>query len=1116
MTKNLDNSEIKTVYYNSNDNNSREHLLLPTDAVVIKEEEIIEDEEEYEGNGDFDESQMEGIGISKTQYVCAGCRKGFCYIGWLDRHKLSSPACRNAETIHESCSNDNESNVTTNYLSMSGGITIERQSNKTLEASKTDKTRPSLEGRLNELLGCPNKNCNFTTHWVQSLNKHVSSSCKFGGRDTGHDNSSSSAVSSSNKTLITCYSCNKPFKDIDEHMKTYHQMEHIYECKECALSFTSKYQFDAHISDHKQRMAKLVHKTNISSASKSVANNNNMNDKYNLMHEFEEVSDENDVIDGAQQQVWKCKCGKNYLSSRSYEIHCTSCEKALQTQYKLSPRKSPMLEQQEQKTSGSGSSGAKSSSIKSFRHFKREQIEAIHTIDFKCKYCTKELSSSYGLCNHLSRRPVCREWYYVNLPLELKKNNSSHLMEIDGRLAKRARYEMNSFDSSGEHSSSVNRPNIDESSTGSSLNRPRRASLIANSGFKSQSSDNSHQTPSMIRNPGIKHSISCKKCHKEFYGKNPKVALTNHLRGSTCNPSKTNLIHRQQSFQSRQFSSPVSFISNNSNANRSHGETRYYCKLCPRIEPKNRVSLGCHLTIYHGLPQVNVTTDEGDAYRCQTCDQVFVSKYFYNLHRHDCDLTSTYVGIISEDEHLSNVRKSNSQKIFQRHRTISNNSKTNAQNVFKPKLMRSESQDSQNSKTLKCTLCGRSGFGNLNAVKIHQKYQCVKRYENENNIKRLSNQSKLKPISFANSMRRQKHVGPGGKVYMSELAKLNDMAKSDSKLTMCDSCGRGPYNSYYYFLEHKRKFCIALKGRTGIENVSPLASIASKPINIRNVRNKAKKTVIASHEDMSPINDSFCLSPAIPRARKTMNFANASSPQVSLDSNPPQMDYTDFDNNEDAIDNASEIIKCSICFDDFDDILKFIRHRLSHITSDIMQNEAAEPLKCELCGAQVVHYQRIQQHLILHLQNVQIMKKRSLIEVTKKPHDWRHSHEESDDEEEETDDPVLHCPYCKSEYKSRIELADHMKKTCPFRYQCPNCNNTYSAKESYLEHKDECSKNTAISKRAPKTPSFKCRNCGLEFRIKQTLLWHEHACNKVYTADHSGRVEVSLKYLYSM
>jgi hypothetical protein len=367
LTKNLDNSEIKTVYYNSNDNNSREHLLLPTDAVVIKEEEIIEDEEEYEGNGDFDESQMEGIGISKTQYVCAGCRKGFCYIGWLDRHKLSSPACRNAETIHESCSNDNESNVTTNYLSMSGGITIERQSNKTLEASKTDKTRPSLEGRLNELLGCPNKNCNFTTHWVQSLNKHVSSSCKFGGRDTGHDNSSSSAVSSSNKTLITCYSCNKPFKDIDEHMKTYHQMEHIYECKECALSFTSKYQFDAHISDHKQRMAKLVHKTNISSASKSVANNNNMNDKYNLMHEFEEVSDENDVIDGAQQQVWKCKCGKNYLSSRSYEIHCTSCEKALQTQYKLSPRKSPMLEQQEQKTSGSGSSGAKSSSIKSFQ-----------------------------------------------------------------------------------------------------------------------------------------------------------------------------------------------------------------------------------------------------------------------------------------------------------------------------------------------------------------------------------------------------------------------------------------------------------------------------------------------------------------------------------------------------------------------------------------------------------------------------------------------------------------------------------------------------------------------------------------------------------------------------
>lgn len=34
---------------------------------------------------------------------------------------------------------------------------------------------------------------------------------------------------------------------------------------------------------------------------------------------------------------------------------------------------------------------------------------------------------------------------------------------------------------------------------------------------------------------------------------------------------------------------------------------RYFCKLCKTIEFKNRVSIGVHLTAYHGLPQVNVS-----------------------------------------------------------------------------------------------------------------------------------------------------------------------------------------------------------------------------------------------------------------------------------------------------------------------------------------------------------------------------------------------------------------------------------------------------------------------------------------------------------------------------
>ena len=253
--------------------------------------------------------------------------------------------------------------------------------------------------------------------------------------------------------------------------------------------------------------------------------------------------------------------------------------------------------------------------------------------------------------------------------------------------------------------------------------------------------------------------------------------------------------------------------------------------------------------------------------------------------------------------------------------------------------------------------------------------------------------------------------------------------------------------------------------------------------------------------------ENFCLNPTIPRARKTINFANVSSPQVSHDSSAP-MD-TNENESEEEVPNEPEVTKCSLCPEEFDDILAFIRHRLSHITEEIVINETVEAMECELCGARVHHYQRIQQHLILHLQNVQILKKKNLIEVMKRSHLNRHFVEESD---EDPDGSVLRCPYCKSEYLSQTELAEHIKKTCPFRYQCPNCSNTYSAKQSYLEHREYCTKSATTSKIAPKAPTYKCRNCNVEFKIKQQLLWHEHACNKVYAADHSGRVEVCPKF----
>lgn len=1009
LFNNEDNSEIKTLYFNRDAIESREHLLLPTEA-FIKEELEAEEYEEYES---MDETDLEGIASAKTQFKCSGCGKGFCYTGWLDRHKLASPACRNAQAIKESyVVNKGSTNTSTN---------------------SSNKLRPSLEGRHDELLCCPNQNCTFVTHWVQSLNKHVFSSCKFGkDSNNSYDISSSNSTAKKVGSLQVCHLCNQSFDDTEQHiqhMKNLHQIKLIYQCSECKINFETKSESEAHIAEH-NRFDKSSAKVFVSTPISGKPDNK------------------------SQQQNWLCDiCDKSYLSERSYEIHRTSCENALNSSVTTSKTMSRHLQTApivaQKQASQSGQSGTDDKTI---RHFKREQIEAIHIINFNCRDCKKPFDTSYGLCNHLSRRPTCREWYYKNLPLELEKNNSLHLMEKSP--TKRMRFEfIDGF--SSDLQSSPNRKSTDGSSN-SSPTRPSKASI----GNRRKSGENNSHT----------NSARCGRCRKVFVGKNPTVALTNHLRGATCNPNKYSPFQKPQIVKSRIFQSSsarvVKKILNSNNQNRMPaslgGESRFYCKLCPRIELKNRVSLGCHLTIYHGLPQVNVTTGEGDAFRCQNCQQVFSSKYFYNLHRQDCDLTSPYIGIVSDTE---NVRQNNFQK---------NSSFNDLPQKRKPNT----------SAGIRCGLCGKYGFSNNNLLNIHQKYQCVKRHQsskaqpNLNSIVNTPSISGFKPQ-------------PEGqvKVANAELARLNDRAKNEPKLTMCDQCGKGPYNSYYYFIEHKKRFCMAFKGKNDSIDVP----------------NKAKKSFGADTQGngfSTRINESFCLNPTIPRARKTMNFANVASPQVSIDSSAPmEANPEESVVNEEVVSITKET-KCSVCFVEFDDILKFIRHRLSHISHNIMQNDSIDTLDCELCGARVHHYQRIQQHLILHLQNVQILKKRNLIEVNKNT--IRHTQEDSDDEDQ---DLVLHCPYCKSEYKSRVELAEHIKKTCPFRYQCPDCNNTYMTKESFSEHREECSKNMAINKTASKAPTYKCKNCGLEFRIKQQLLCHEMACTKVYGADHSGRVD---------
>ncbi|CAG2100049.1 unnamed protein product [Medioppia subpectinata] len=1029
---NDDNCEVKALYFNKETNHTREQLLLPTDTYIKQEE--LDDEEEYEEYEEDEEEGLEGIANSKTQYQCSGCGKGFCYTGWLDRHKLSSPACRDAHPIHETFNAVHSE--PTNYSQTLGNIS---------GGNGGDRSRPSLEGRLRELLCCPNENCNFVTHWVQSLNKHVFGACKY-GKSTGNGNDN--VVQSSptaKKGVQNCHICGKQFVEAEahiQHMKSVHQIKLFYQCSECKINFDNKHESEAHIEEH-SRLGKFSAKEKLVSTPIK--------------------SDTNGVGNGSQQ-YWKCElCHKSYLSVRAYEIHRTSCEKEMQSSTKgngtPSPQRSPQRHQPQplrplamaRPTAGRpvGSGVRNALNENTVKHFKREQIEAIHGNDFRCRYCRKAFDNSYGLCNHLSRRPFCREWYYKAIPQELKKNNSLHLMKNTKR--SRIRNIIHRQSSAARQPSPGKQTPIQSGDDIVYSRQQRKGSLTGRS-----------------RNalPPWTNSARCDRCRKVFVGKNPTVALTNHLRGSTCLPTKYNPFQKPQVIRSRTLAGrkpavPRNTYTTNATANdgqnRTVAENRFYCKLCPRIELKNRVSLGCHLTIYHGLPQVNVSTGKGDGFRCQNCSQIFESKYFYNLHRQDCDLTSAYVGMVSSNESFAANKQSSLSK---------------------------------DGSTITCDLCGKTGITNASQLNIHQKYQCVRRLTS-NRV--TANVKKFTPTATTKDS--QKPV-----MRSSELARLNDRAKNEPNLTMCEACGRGPYNSYYYFMEHKKKYCSALSNETTGRQSGP--------------QNKAKKSFVAEDRAPPAEGESFCLNPTVPRARKTMNYTNVSSPaQMSQSSSAAAVAIgmdTNGNESEEVVISVSEVTKCTICAEEFDDVLQFIRHRLSHITQELIQNESIDALDCELCGARVHHYQRIQQHLILHLQNVQILKKKNLIEVTKKSLEMRDSEaiDQSDDEDiDGGDDSLLHCPYCKSEQKSRAELANHIKTTCPYRYQCSNCNKTYMTKESYVEHRDECTKNTAINRIASKAPKFKCRNCGLEFRIKQQLLWHEHACNKVYTADHSGRVE---------
>ena len=957
--------------------------------------------------------------------------------------------------------------------------------------------------------------------------------------------------------------------------------------------------------------------------------------------------DEEDEDDDLLKEVYNCACGKAYLLRMSFDAHQKVCPTKKQqftpsgrklelsdinlTRKKESPQKrtptkgrlSGSLDALGLELSGSGSS------------YCPKMVENIHSDgDTNCKACLKPMKGFISLCNHLSRRSECRSFYNDNLiPGQSLKEDKSNQPK-----------EPTTTDKNKQSKDSQDKGNNSFAKSSDSLNQSKRASSNASTpnssaGGSSSNFGNNSNTPADSKGQTTSHSfnelapddiiiapsdelirraylvrnrVQCPRCSKIFGGKTPAVAYNNHRRNKHCPATqatvpflkaKFNNKNKEQSSPQAADTVPPTNSNNPSNPLESESklpdslaQVRYYCKLCPNRDIKNRVSLGVHLTTYHGLPPVNISSNEGIALRCQTCSQTFNSKYFYNMHRYECDSTSPYIGILEADK--TNV-ESEDIAPDTKPETIENEEETAAHlpapppSIMPPPIQSisptpasppppkpcsnsspssvgsapssistpSQSQLPKVQPTFNnpprgsavsnayfgsnytCTLCHKKGFPGPNAVRIHQKYQCIKRplvpppkspYPSP--LAKPRTKSYSRPMvkeesqseAGSNESRLAALLGSPNPVALNSQLKGELIAEMnrvhESGLLMCEDCGRGPYNSQYYLLEHKRQFCQA--GKSNRNNVSsPSNSSSSKSIDIesaleqipkpispktneisnktvpppnnltQSVPQKAVNSNETCHENME-INSSYNDENNSTKNTSNNTFINTDN-HTNNNANKEPNDSVDFDMPENVPPGDSdEIIQCSECGFREADIFKFVRHRLKHLTEK--QEDSLISYSCEICKGKATLNQlsRIRQHLHHHLKIYNALYKKYNHKNRKK-----RSYPFAD---ESDNDDLITCPYCRAcQFENAIGLAHHIRTSCPFRFRCVKCDQTFLSKSSLKNHKDTCLEE-------PNMPASKlltsCRHCGLKFTSKQRHFYHEQACHKVYNADISQRV----------
>ena len=952
---------------------------------------------------------------------------------------------------------------------------------------------------------------------------------------------------------LKCTICTKICNDFDEHiehMKIVHNKKHHFRCSKCGLTFLNKSEIEQHVVEHKKIPVNNI--TTVNQQQNGLPNGIITPRTRSSANESSSQSSIQDVESINGQKSWSCKCGKNYYSVRSYEIHKKNCPYEIVIENGTAPEapSSISLKRDSISESSTTSSALKSQDSSLLNNWMvkitREELAMAHQGDFKCKNCSRPLQTIVRISKHLCRRSNCRQWYVDNL-YKLIGTPEDRQQQVKEQLEKRVQQRAMSPPNEQQRKS-IDKTQLKASHLSAQVSQKR---VIANQTFspnqkrirssldqltdqskslnqienpiKTNSAHTSLERNRMVKNKRRNRNndspnkpLRCPHCKMTFFGRKPRVALTNHLRGSTCTGQytpvgqlitkltnkKTNIKTYNPVTNKTSSSSIPSFNLLTEQLNKAtptstttqmpkltpkssermkrsyttprqmKSEAKFYCRLCPKIRLQTRIALGCHLTITHGLPQVNVTTTKGDAFRCQTCRQLFSSKYFYNTHRGQCDKTSDYIGIIDTNNNSSQQQTVQLQTVTT---TIT---------------------------TKKCDYCKQSGFKDDFRLQIHQKYHCKKKVQMHN--KTLTNQRNSVGHRIPRiPIKDKNNLGPEGQRFMTETAKLNALAKTDASLTMCDGCGGGPYHSYYYFLQHKREFCPGFKKDKKANQSEDNSNEKAMPSLTRVIKDNlsSNKNGVRLSLEGSPVQ----------KARK--------STKTTIES-PDKYEATSsflFDDKTIQIDEIKPI-ECSICNNKYNDIQAFVHHRLTHLNQDLDQQNLIDPLNCEICHAKIEHYQRIQQHLVLHLQNLQISKKRKLIQVKRRNSRGDNSLQEIKLDEVELDSTIdesdLYCRYCGIENKSKEELIVHTKEC---QLQCENCDIKFASKESFAQHKEICQfsrqNQLGISNTDQFSDNFKCNNCNVEFKFKQQLHLHQHSCLKVYSLDFSGQIEVSDLFL---